>query len=86
MVRSMNWKHYLSVSLSAFVGGAGAWAATHMSSGVPSTSQQWVAFGAGMAVAGLIAVAHLIQTSPGDATVMRALTAKPMTPQGGGDA
>jgi len=60
----MNWKHYLSVLGSAFAGGAGGWATTHLSSGIPTTAQGIEAFLVGAAIAGAAAVAHLLQPAP----------------------
>jgi formate/nitrite transporter FocA (FNT family) len=66
MLQPMNWKHWLSVAASAFVGGAGTYLAAHMTSGIPTTAQGVEAFVGGACVAGLIAVVHLFQPVPGD--------------------
>lgn len=64
----MNWqnaKKYLSMLVSAFVGGGVLWAGNALQHGVPITEPQWAAFGMGFVVAGLAAVAHLYQAPPG---------------------
>lgn len=65
----MNWKHWLSIMGSAFAGGAVAFVSTHLSTGIPTTTQGVAAFLAGAGIAGLVAVLHLYTPVPaGDKT------------------
>lgn len=72
----MNVKNWLTTGGSAFLGGVGMFASTHMSSGPPSTLQQWEAFGIGALVVGLVAVVHLFETSPADKPAIAAMATR----------
>lgn len=72
------WKQSLSVGVSTFAGGAGGWMAAHLSSGIPTSNQGLEAFFGGCCLAGLVAVAHLLQPAPGQlATLVVTDPAKP---------
>lgn len=64
----MNWKHWLTLGLSAFAGGASAWAAMHLAAADFSTTKGLEGFAIGAAIAGAAAVAHLLQPAPGGAS------------------
>lgn len=72
----MQVKHYLSVLLSTFAGGALGWLGTHVGSAVPTSAQGWGAVATGAAVAGAIALGHLLQPAPAG-TPQEAPTAAP---------
>lgn len=60
----MTWRHWLSVGLGAFAGGAGAWAASHLDPSALTSSRSFAAFAVGAGIAGAVAVAHLLQPAP----------------------
>lgn len=61
----MNIKSTLSTLASAFGAGSLGWAETHLTGGIPTTSQALIAFAASAAAGGFIAIAHLYQSKPG---------------------
>lgn len=61
----MSLKNWITVGGGAFLTGAMGFASTHLSSGIPSTAQQWEAFGIGCLVGGVVAVTHLYVNKPG---------------------
>ncbi len=58
-------KSTLTTLASAFGSGALGWGETHLSGGVPTTSQALIAFAAGACAGGFIAIWHLYQAMPG---------------------
>lgn len=60
----MNWRHWLSIGLASFAGGAVAWISAHLAAGLPTSSEGVEAFALGACVAGASAVAHLLQPVP----------------------
>ena len=61
----MNVKNILTTAGSAFAGAGLGWLQSHMSGGIPTTTQGFEAMAAGAALAGLVAVFHLYQLAPG---------------------
>ena len=61
---AVTWRHWLSVGLGAFAGGAGAWAASHLDPSAFTSSRSIGAFAIGAAIAGMVGIAHLLQPAP----------------------
>lgn len=60
----MNWKHWLSLALSTFGGGAAAWAGQHFVVADLSSAQAFKGFAVGAVIAGVVALCNLLQPSP----------------------
>lgn len=69
----MSLKNWITVGGGAFLTGAMGFASTHLSSGIPTTTQEWEAFLIGCVVGGTVAVVHLYTTAPTDKPALDAL-------------